>query len=174
MKMKIALALPIVVCAAIVWFLMQTQKQLSAENELLRRQITQLNDQTNQISAEDKFQLREWHMINAMKELCVAMRLFAEDHNRRYATNFNEISIEFGPSDKINFDWFEFVNINRVDASTTNAIIFRERLPRVAPNGWWYRIYGLANGEVQSVFGDEHGDAKKFIEYEHQHSPPNQ
>jgi hypothetical protein len=190
----------LIVCAVLLFLQHGAQERLRAENNSLKQQISQLktdnerlsnrlafeNNRTNQISAEDKFQLREWHMKNAMKVLCLAMRLFAEDHDKQYATNFVQLSAEFGPSDiitdksgnfafasyKVAFNSFEFVNTGRVDASTTNAVIFREKVPRVAPNGWWYRIYGLADGEVESVFGDDQGDEKKFIEYEKQHSPP--
>jgi hypothetical protein len=169
----------LIACVVLLFLQHQALEKLRAENQLLMQQ-------TSQLSAEDKFQLHEWHMINAMKELCLAMRIFAEDHDKLYATNFIQLSAEFGPSDiikdksgnflfasdKIAFNSFEFVNTGQVDASTTNAIIFREKVPRVAPNGWWYRIYGLADGEVESVFGDDQGDEKKFIEYERQHSPP--
>jgi hypothetical protein len=187
-------------CAALLFLQHLAQEKLHAENHSLKQQISQLktdneslsnrlvseNNQINQISVEDQFRLREWHMINAMKTLCLAMRLFAEDHDKQYATNFNQLSAEFGPSDlikdkfgnfafapdRINMNFFEFVNIGRVNTSTTNAIIFREKVPRVAPNGWWYRVYGLADGSVESVFGDEQGDEKKFTEYEMKHSVP--
>ena len=150
--------------------------KLPEANRQIRDQNTTGQNETNQISPEDRFQLNEWHTINAMKELGLAMRIYAEDHNEQYATNFDQLKDELGGATNfagnVDLNAFEFINAGLVNDTMPDKIIFRERVPRVAPNGWWYRAYGLADGSVQSVFGDNQGDEAKFHEFEKQHSPP--
>ena len=49
-------------------------------------------------------------------------------------------------------------------------MVFRERMPRVGPDGNWERGYGLADGTVQMIIGSQ-GDETIFTEFEKQHSP---
>jgi hypothetical protein len=47
-------------------------------------------------------------------------------------------------------------------------LMLRELTPRQAPDGTWERVYGLADGSVQTISGNE----RNFVDYEKQHSPP--
>jgi myosin heavy subunit len=147
-----------------------------AENQQLRNQTSVGQSQTSEITPEEQFQLREWHAVNAIKQLGLAMRIYSGDNNNQYATKFEQLKPELNGATNfagnISLDAFEFMNVGLVNDSTPDMIIFRERVPRVAPNGWWYRAYGLADGSVQNVFGDNQGDETKFAEFEKRHSPP--
>jgi hypothetical protein len=149
-----------------------------AEQEKLRERNQQSLAETNQspeITPDERFQLHEWHIINAMKELGLAVKIHAEDNNHEYATNFDQLKTELNGitnfTGNIGLDTFEFMNIGLANDTTPNVIIFRERVPRIDSNSWWYRVYGLADGSVQTVYGGDQGDEKKFEEFEKEHSP---
>ncbi|HSY17430.1 MAG TPA: sigma-70 family RNA polymerase sigma factor [Candidatus Acidoferrales bacterium] len=119
------------------------------------------------VSPEDQFSLQEIHTVNAMKQLGLAMRIYA-NNNGRYATNFDQLQNELGGktnfSGNISLDSIEFVNAGLVNDTIPDMIIFRERLPRRTP--WdgppWQRIYGLADGSVQTIYSDKNGSFDEF------------
>jgi hypothetical protein len=150
--------------------------KLREENRRLQSQVKAEPNSRDQISPQEQFELHRIDMVNAMKELGLAMRIYAGDHNNQYATNFDQLKNELGGvtnfDGNISLNDIQFVNAGVVDDTTPQMIIFSERVPQQqSPNGSWAHIYGLADGSVQTIFGDE----QTFEEYEKQHSPqPNQ
>jgi RNA polymerase sigma factor (sigma-70 family) len=129
-------------------------KKLRDENR--RIQIAPVaQNQISQLSEEDlKFNAHQAATINAMKLLGLSMRLYAQDHDNRFATDFDQMQNEIGPtkfSGGIELDAFEFVNAGLVNVTMPDMIIFRERVARLAPNGKWERVYTLADGSVQRI-----------------------
>jgi hypothetical protein len=150
--------------------------KLREENRQLQSQVKAEPNSRDQISPQEQFELHRIDMVNAMKELGLAMRIYAGDHNNQYATNFDQLKNELGGvtnfDGNISLNDIQFVNAGVVDDTMPQMIIFSERVPQQqSPNGSWAHIYGLADGSVQTIFGDE----QTFEEYEKQHSPqPNQ
>jgi hypothetical protein len=150
--------------------------KLREENRRLQSQVKVEPNSPDQLSPQEQFELHRIDMVTAMKQLGLAMRIYAGDHNDQYATNFDQLKNELGGvtnfDGNISLNDIEFVNAGVVDDTMPQMIIFRERVPQQqSPNGSWAHIYGLADGSVQTIFGDE----QTFEEYEKQHSPqPNQ
>jgi hypothetical protein len=150
--------------------------KLREENRQLQSQVKAEPNSPNQLSPQEQFELHRIDMVTAMKQLGLAMRIYAGDHNNQYATNFDQLKNELGGvtnfDGNISLNDIQFVNAGVVDDTMPQMIIFSERVPQQqSPNGSWAHIYGLADGSVQTIFGDE----QTFEEYEKQHSPqPNQ
>jgi len=131
------------------------------------------------LTPEDQFHLQEIHTVNAMKQLGLAMRIYAGDNNNQYATNFDQLKNELGGvtnfPGNISLDAIEFVNAGLVNETMPDMIIFRERQPRRNPSDGpsWQRIYGLADGSVQTIYSDDAGTFDSF-EKPRLVPPPNQ
>jgi RNA polymerase sigma factor (sigma-70 family) len=136
----------------------------------LRGEVAVLRHQTNapvklqqqrqfQVSAEQfqmvmEFEARKAVTINALKQIGVAMRVWAGDNDNKFATNFEAVYNELGGTNKlggIDVDEFEFMNVGLLKDDLPDKIAFRERVPRRAPDGKWERAYGLVDGSVQSI-----------------------
>jgi len=146
--------------------------KLREENRQLQSQVKAEPNSRDQISPQEQFELHRIDMANAMKQLGLAMRIYAGDHNHQYATNFAQLKNELGGvtnfDGNISLNDIEFVNAGVVDDTMPQMIIFRERVPQQqSPDGSWAHIYGLADGSAQTIYGDE----QTFEEYEKQHSP---
>jgi hypothetical protein len=157
--------------------------KLRQENQRLQSQEPRLSIIQNQVQAEqfspnDLYELHQIHVVDAMKQLGLAMKVYAGDNNDKYATNFNQLTNELGGVTNFNgvgLDTIEFVNAGLVNDSMPDKITFREQSPRQRPGGGWERVYGLADGSVYTVYSDN--DGKGFSDYEQQHTvapPPNQ
>ena len=149
--------------------------KLRAENQQLRAQTSVSQNQPAELTTEEKFHMQQWHTEQALKQMGLAIRIYAGDNNDQYATNFDQLKQIIGTTNfdgNISLDNFEFMNAGQVNETKPDMIIFRERTPRVDANGSWERLYGLADGSVQTVYGGDQGDEKKFAEFETQHSPP--
>ncbi len=153
----------------------QTTK-LQSENQLSSVRAASGQNPLEQFSQEDLFQLHQIHVVNAIKEICLAQKLYANDNNGQYATNFNQIKNELGGRTNFNgvaLSDIEFFNAGSVNESMPDVIAFREREPRQDPSnpGTWIMVYGLADGSAQTVYGDS-ANADSFSNFELQHSPP--
>ena len=69
----------------------------------------------------------------------------------------------------VNLDDFEFMNVGSIDAHYPQVISFRERVPRLGPDGKLHRVYCLVDGSVRFAVED---DASQFVEFEKQYAPP--
>jgi hypothetical protein len=152
---------------------------LREENQQLQRQTPIGQNQAVELSPEDQFILHKEHMLWAMRQLGLAMRIYAGDNNEQYATNFDQLKNELGGvtnfAGNIGLDSVEFVNVGLVNVSMPDKIIFRERVPYQDPGAGsvrWVREYVLSDGSVQTQYSDD----GNFDNYEKQHmvSSPNQ
>jgi hypothetical protein len=143
--------------------------KLQNENQQLQSQANVGQNQAAQISPADQFRLNQFHTTDDLKQLGLAMRIYAGDNNDQYATNFYQLKDEFGDETKLtNFlNKYEFVNAGLVSESMPDDIIFREQTPHQNPNGGWERIYCFADGRVLTQYSDD----GNFADYEKQHSP---
>jgi hypothetical protein len=146
--------------------------KLQEENQQLQQEATIGQNQTAKLSPEDQFRLNQFHTTDDLKELGLAMRVYAGDHNGQYATNIYQLKDELaGETLLTNFmNKYEFVNAGLVNESMPEKIIFREQNPSQNPDGGWERIYGFADGSVQTQYSED----GNFNAYENQHmvSPP--
>jgi hypothetical protein len=143
--------------------------------------------QVPQLAPEDQFQLHQMHMVNAMKQLALGMRIYEGDHNGQLPTNLDQLiqsgdlgsvtngftfTYVAGVPDVIGMENFELMNVGQVSDSTPGTLMIRERIPRQSPDGPWQRVYAFADGSVQSLSSND----GNFDNYEAQHSsaPPSQ
>ena len=128
--------------------------RLLAENQNRPAPVAPANPaQTPEVSPDDLFQVKSFHTINALKQVGLAMRIFAGDNNDQYPTNFNQILNVLGTTNfpgNISLDALELVNIGVANEKFPQMIASRERVPRQKPDGSWERIYLLADGSVQT------------------------
>ncbi len=98
---------------------------------------------------------RQIDTVSAMRQLALAMRVYAIDNASQFATRFDQLTNELAGvtnfEGNIGLDTFEFVNTGLVNDTMLGKIILRERIPRQAPDGKWERVYVLSEGNVQTI-----------------------
>ena len=118
----------------------------------------------NQPDEVTRFRLHRIDVVKATKQLGLAMRVYANSHTNRYATNFDQLKNELEgcgvtPAGKIVGDVklndIEFVNAGLVRETWPQTIMFREIAPRKTPEGKWERVYGSADGSVQTITSED-------------------
>jgi RNA polymerase sigma factor (sigma-70 family) len=127
--------------------------KLQAENHRLQSSIA---ERAKDLEVEAlKFQAQGAPVVNALKIIGTAFRLFATDNDGRFPTNFAEMHNELGNVTKlsggISLDGFEMVNVGKVNEKYPQAISARELTPRQSPLGGWERVYLLGDGSVQNA-----------------------
>jgi RNA polymerase sigma factor (sigma-70 family) len=127
--------------------------RLRDENQQLQEAATRLqasNDRMGSATPLTKFKADETQVVNAMKEICLANRIYAGDNNNQYATSYDQMTNELSSlytNPLLNN--IEFVNAGIAnDTQNVYMITFRERSPRQSPDGTWDRVYGLVDGSV--------------------------
>jgi RNA polymerase sigma factor (sigma-70 family) len=109
------------------------------------------------LSAQAQFKTHQDNAINAMKEVGLAMRVYSNDNGGQFPTNLLQLTGELGPWTNswtiggIDLWGFDFANAGAVSLDHPNMVELRERLARQAPDGTWQRIYGFADGSVQTA-----------------------
>jgi RNA polymerase sigma factor (sigma-70 family) len=126
----------------------------------LREQIRHLQGRAGE-SAQDqeaeaaKFAEHRQNTVNAAKQIGLAMRIYANDNDNQYPTNFAQIHNELANTTNffgdIPLESFEMVNVGRVNDTYPQAAEARERTPRQSPLGDWERVYLLGDGSVQTA-----------------------
>jgi hypothetical protein len=100
-----------------------------------------------------KFIAHSAAIVNAAKMIGVAFRVWANDNNDQFPTNFaqmhNELANTTNFNGDISLDSFEMLNVGKVNDTFPQAAAARERMPRPSPLGGWERVYLLADGSVQ-------------------------
>jgi hypothetical protein len=90
--------------------------------------------------------------MSDMKQLGIAMFLYADENGGQFPTNLDQLtnSLPLSLPNWDNFNSFDFVNVGVTNARERfpQMIVLRERLARQAPDGTWRRIYGFADGRV--------------------------
>jgi RNA polymerase sigma factor (sigma-70 family) len=129
----------------------------------------QAEAQAAQVKAEDDAKQHSIRIINALKNLGLAARIFSTDHQDRLPTTFDEMRNELGLAADGTFpggispSLFEFFPHERpISEAEPQMIMFREKTARQLPNGEWERCYALADGSVQT----RHSANGDFSQYE--------
>ncbi len=132
------------------------------------------------LSAQAQFTASESRTVNAMKLLGLDMRLYANDHDNQFPTNNLFKLAEANDQTNLlqNIPYIESSNADSVKLNQKgqpdypNLVIMRERIARQSPDGTWHRLYGFADGSVQTATSlDGNFDA---WEKANAYSPPSQ
>jgi RNA polymerase sigma factor (sigma-70 family) len=151
----------------------QARKATSAANQRVH-EVEQ--DLAATLSSKAQFTAHEDATVNAAKQLGLAMRIYQNDHDQEYPTSFLQLTNELGGSftiGGIDVYAFEFVNVGALRVDYPGMIELRERLARQAPDGTWRRIYGLADGSVQTAASSD-GNFDAWEKQNSQSPPPSQ
>jgi hypothetical protein len=127
--------------------------------------------QAAQLAPADQFQLHQMHMVNAMKMLALAMRIYEGDHNDQLPTNLDQLTqsgANYLGAATNGFKFTYVAGVPDVIDGTPQFLSVRERNPRQSPNGQWVRVYAYADGSVRV----EYANNGSFDDYEKQYSPP--
>ncbi len=143
--------------------------KLRAETESLRNHTSGLallreeNGRLRQIlvgSPKTPLQLREQTMakVEFEKSWMLAFRIYAMEHQDQFPASFEQAAAFF-PTDakaetRVDADQFEvFKQPSAVTLTLTNQdiIVLREKAPWLDSRGKWTRVYGMANGSVQTI-----------------------
>ena len=152
--------------------------KLREENQQLREAEARLqvsNESMGMTAALEKFNANEVQVVNTMRQLGIAGRVYADDNNGQYAMNFDQMTNELGGLYKSPLlDNIDFVNVGKVNEQYPQMVIFREHNPRQTPDGKiWKRIYGLADGSVQTATSYD-GNFEAWEKANTYSPPPNQ
>lgn len=99
-------------------------------------------------------------VINALKNLGLAARVFSTEHQDRLPITFEEMKPELSgvvAADGtllggVSLDLIEHHPHERTVSETEpQMILFREKAPRRLPNGTWERIYSVGDGSVHRI-----------------------
>jgi RNA polymerase sigma factor (sigma-70 family) len=158
--------------------------KLRGEVGVLKRQASEASQRARiaeenlatELSSKAQFAKHETATINATKQLCLAVRVFSADHENQYPTNIVQLADELGGSfaiGGIDLGVFEFINIGAERLDHPNMVELRERLARQVPDGTWRRIYGFADGSVQTATSNN-GNFEGWEKANTYLPPPNQ
>ena len=110
---------------------------------------------------EGKFNADEIHGVSNVKQISLAIRIFAGDNANQCPTNFDQLANEFGSTNLMAFAQSEVEILNsqtpNLNETYPQAVQLRERTARKDMEGNWRRIYGFADGSVHvavSLDGD--------------------
>jgi RNA polymerase sigma factor (sigma-70 family) len=136
---------------------------LQAENNKLKTALAEAQE-----SVELVFQARRSATVNDLKQLGLAIRMYASDNKDVVATNFDQIrsliDIKTNAQGILTFpsgnelEGFEFVNaglLNLTNKTMSEKVFFREKVARKTPDGKWQRAYCLVDGSVQTITTDD-------------------
>ena len=152
--------------------LRQQTAEATAENQRLAAQGAAVPTLTKEQLAAAEFEKQESEMVNNLKQIGLAERLYQGDNHDQFATNFEQMNAELGTNlftHLVNAGDVEFMNVGMWDERYPEVIDFREREARLGPDGKLHRAYGFVDGSVQRIIKDY---AAQFDEYEAQHAPP--
>jgi hypothetical protein len=135
-----------------------------------KQQMASLKSEVEFARAKAQFKMDEIKSVNTLKQVLLACRLFAGDHNETYPTNFEQITFELGSLPTNSLSIFECVSAGMVNhVVSPRAVAFRERQPRQKlDENKWNRVYGLADGSVHVATSDD----GNFDAWEKQNTEP--
>lgn len=145
--------------------LKESPRNQAAQVAQLQSRLAEQAAQLEATQAEAEFRKQVLQRVNAMKMLALAARLYAADNSdqipttlemmRQYLDGNGRLPGGISPSE------FEFFPQPRpVTESEPHLILFREKMPLVAPSGDEIRVYALMDGSVQQV------NADRVVEFE--------
>ncbi|MBI4659548.1 MAG: sigma-70 family RNA polymerase sigma factor [Verrucomicrobia bacterium] len=123
-------------------------------------------------TAQTQAKLLSTERIDALKELGLAARVWAQDNDGAPPPTFRDMTNELAKGTNLDLflEPFEYVQHGRPIRGMTEPqmFLFREKQPRRLPDGKWARAYTFVDGHVEertSAAGD-------FSEWERQHIAP--
>jgi RNA polymerase sigma factor (sigma-70 family) len=125
--------------------------KLQQENRKLQSQIAAQSDTTNQVSAEDRFILRQTHAVDAMTTLLTAVKNYTAKNNGQYPVNFDQLKAS-GELETTNFAGnlgpgdFKFAEDGATDHQG-NKIILSLRVPIQRPGRPSVTVLGIITGD---------------------------
>ena len=150
------------------------QGKLQAENQRLQDQVAAAKDHPVQADPALTFAGQGAEMINAVKMAGIFMRIYQNDHQGMWPTNFTQMTEELEGKTNISgvpLNAIEFMNAGRIDERYPQMIAMRERFPRQNPDGGWQREYLLADGSVQTESSPD-GNFDAYEQQQAQLGPP--
>jgi RNA polymerase sigma factor (sigma-70 family) len=129
--------------------------KLREENRRMNKELADANQILQSLPSPEQalFNKKSHQAVNDAKMVGLAMRIWAGDNNDRYPTNFDDMTNELGGvTNEMHFkQTFEFMNAGVADGHYPQMLMLREITPRQSPDGKWERVYGLADGSVQTI-----------------------
>ena len=116
--------------------------------------------------------------IEFEKSWLLAFRIYASDHNDMFPTNFAEASSIYDGPMNVSTSAFELVYQGSFTALTNpdQVIMLKEKEPSLDERGHWVKVYGMADGSVQTVgmpstwkLGDQEVTYDSFEAFEKDH-----
>jgi hypothetical protein len=163
--------------------------KLRGEVGVLRRQTDEASQRAQtaehelaaSFSVKTQFESNQTQIVNAAKYLGLDMRIYAGDHDNQYPTNSPyQLAASYGDTNLLqNVPSLEFINVGLIKLNSENEpdhpsmVLIRERLARQAPDGTWQRIYGFADGSVQTATSYD-GNFEAWEKANTYSPPPNQ
>jgi hypothetical protein len=122
---------------------------LQAENTQLRAATGEPED-----AAEAEFKEETIERMNHQKQWALSFHLYAQNHNDQFPATFDQAAGAQQTESLLDFatNNLEIVYQGAVK-SITNAgqtILFREKQARRSPKGEWIKVYGFADGHVET------------------------
>lgn len=146
--------------------------KVQIENEQLRGVAGKLRDKLQTVAADSAaekqaqmamFEAQKARYINFGKQLGLALRIYANDHDQSFPTessglNLKDVLVSLGmnPSGLVDPRDFEQVCFGKegLTADGTHipqTVVVRQREPLIDPDGNRVKVYGLEDGSVQTV-----------------------
>ncbi|MDE3068184.1 MAG: sigma-70 family RNA polymerase sigma factor [Verrucomicrobiota bacterium] len=153
-------------------------RRLRAENRQLRASLATASQNQQASEANSAAEQEKVFAINEMnnaKQFGLAMRMYADDHQNQFPTNYEEMTNYLGndPNVLSNMSQFQIV----YQGSWTNitnpaSAIVAEGQAWQTASGTWAKVYGFADGHVETHISPD----GNFETYESQHevAPPDQ
>jgi RNA polymerase sigma factor (sigma-70 family) len=154
--------------------------KLQKENRQLQAQTAKAETQLSKSPREVDFKRTQLDMANAIKQIGLAIRMYAQSHNRQNPTNFDQVIDDNGINyiGTTNFAGgftvgdIELMNTASINEAASDKIILRERLSAQTSDGNWERVYGFVDGHIQVVTSSS--DDFSAFEQQHMVQAPNQ
>jgi len=147
--------------------------QQSGELNRLRGQLAALPQQTSQIAslraentqlraatgepedaAEAEFKQETIERMNHQKQWALSFHIYAQDHGDRFPTTFDQAAGKQRMESLLDFatNNLEILYQGSVKGITNagQTILFREKQARHSPKGEWIKVYGFADGHVET------------------------
>ena len=123
--------------------------RLRAENRELRDATDEPDD-----PAEAEFKEQTQVRVVHLKQWGLSFILYARDHGDRFPETFEQAASIQGSEPLLGFDTNHFEIVYRGTLESVRdpgkTIIFREKQARRSPQGEWVKVYGLADGHVET------------------------
>lgn len=113
-----------------------------------------------QVKAMDEARQHSANIVNAMKYMGLAAKMYSVDHKGAFPKTLDEMRAELSSNvdalgnfrGGVSVDQIEFFTHDRTfTEEESEMILFREKTPRRMPDGTAERIYCLAEGSVQTI-----------------------